>query len=55
MEDKEMPKQIEFKGKKMRFYYQDLEAYTDDFLREIIWYQEEKIEELGNLINKGDE
>jgi len=51
MEDKEKPKQLEFNGKKVRFYYQDLVAYTDDFLREIIWYQKEKIEELGKLLN----
>lgn len=29
-----------------RFYYQDLENYTDDFLRQIIMHQKEKIEKL---------
>ncbi len=55
MENKEQPKQLDFGGQKVRFYYQDLVAYTDDFLREIIWYQKEKIEELGKLINKEEE
>jgi len=54
MEDKEQPKQLEFNGKKVRFYYQDLVAYTDDFLREIIWYQKELIEELGKKLNKNN-
>ena len=49
--ENEKPKQLEFNGKKVRFYYQDLVAYTDDFLREIIWYQKELIERLGTKIN----
>ena len=34
--------------KKPRFYYMDLINYTDDFLREIIMWQKERIEELEN-------
>ncbi len=32
-----------------RYYIQDLVNYTDDFLREIILWQEWKIEELGKI------
>ena len=37
-----------------RFYYQDLINYTDDFLREIILWQKQEIEELQkfNTIKK---
>ena len=53
--DEEKPKQLEFRGKKVRFYYQDIEAYTDDFLKEIIWYQKELIEKLGKKLNNSGE
>ena len=47
----EKPKQIEFKGKKHRFYYQDIESYNEEFLKGIIWYQKDLIEDLGKKLN----
>lgn len=52
MENNEKPKEIEFKGNKVRFYYQDIEAYAEEFLKAIIWYQKDLIEELGNKLNQ---
>jgi len=51
MDEKEKPKELEYQGKKVRFYYQDINAYHDDFLRAIIWYQQELIEKLGKKLN----
>jgi hypothetical protein len=39
---------IKFKNnKKPHFYYMDLNNYNDDFLRKIILWQKDKIEELN--------
>ena len=46
-EDNERPVDCD----KPRFYYQDLDNYHEEFLKEIILWQRDKIEDLGKIIN----
>ena len=41
--------------KKFRFYYSDIDNYNEEYLKKIIWYQKEQIDNLRIIIKELNE